>query len=49
MLDSRENEELIMEIKEMANESVPHASESRSRKIRQMNAWLESWCRDLDF
>ena len=24
---------------------VPRASESRNRKIRQMNAWLESWCR----
>ena len=28
---------------------VPRASESRNRRIRQMNAWLESWCRGQGF
>ena len=28
---------------------MPRATESRNRKIRQMNAWLESWCRGQGF
>ena len=28
---------------------MPCASESRNRKIRQMNAWLESWCSGQGF